>query len=102
MPSNQFRTWLLKLPRWAKSVLLIGNDFFLLAMALWLAYSLRLNVLYVPPDLETALVFVAAPVIGVATFYFRGLYRLVTRYITHEAAGRIYIAVALAVLVWVW
>jgi len=101
MPTNQFRTWLLKLPRWAKSVLLIGNDFFLLALALWLAYTLRLNVLYVPPDLETAMIFVAAPVIGVATFYFRGLYRLVTRYITQEAAGRIYITVALAVLLWV-
>ena len=101
MPANRFRNWLLTLPRWAKSVLLIGNDFFLLALALWLAYSLRLNTLYLPPDLQTALLFAAAPVIGIATFYYRGLYRLVTRYITQEAAGRIYVTVALAVLLWV-
>jgi FlaA1/EpsC-like NDP-sugar epimerase len=101
MPAKQFRTWLLTLPRWAKSVLLIGNDFFLLALALWLAYTLRLNTLYVPLDLEAASLFAAAPIIGVATFYFRGLYRLVTRYIAQEAAGRIYVTVALAVLFWV-
>ena len=37
----------------------------------------------------------AAPVIGV-TFYMRGLYRLVTRFIGPEGTTRIYIAVFIA------
>ena len=81
MSSTQFRTWLINMPRWAKHLLLLGNDAAMLAFALWAAYSLRLNVLYVPPDQQAWLVFAAAPLIGVATFYMRGLYRLVTRYI---------------------
>ncbi len=101
MSTKQFRTRLLDLPRWAKRVLLIANDAFLLAFALWAAYSLRLNVFYLPPDRESLAVFLAAPLIGVATFYVRGLYRLVTRYIAQEAATRIYLTVALAVLLWV-
>ncbi len=99
--SKQFRTWLISQPRWVKRALLIGNDFFLLAFALWAAYSLRLNLLYVPPDMQAALIFAAAPAIGVAIFCFRGLYRLVTRYIAGEAATRIYITVTLGVLLWV-
>jgi FlaA1/EpsC-like NDP-sugar epimerase len=101
MSSKQFRTWLINLPRWAKRALLIGNDAALLTIALWAAYSLRLNVLYLPNDQQTWAVFLAAPIIGVATFYVRGLYRLVTRYIGQEAATRVYVSVALGVLIWV-
>ena len=101
MSSKHFRTWLINRPRWAKRVLLLANDAALLVFALWAAYSLRLNVLYVPPDQQAWAVFLAAPIIGVATFYMRGLYRLVTRYIGQEAATRIYLTVALAVLLWV-
>ena len=88
------------LPRWAKRTLLIANDFVLLSLALWAAYSLRLNTLYVPPDEVTLALFVLAPTIGILTFYYRGLYRLVTRYFSQEAAGRIYITIFLAVLIW--
>lgn len=94
------REQLIALPRWAKRGLLIGNDFAALSLALWAAYSLRLNTFYVPPDEVAWLLFLLAPVIGVITFYFRGLYRLVTRYFQQEAAGRIYVTIALAVLVW--
>ena len=95
-----YRERMIALPRWVKRALLISNDFLLLSVALWMAYSLRLNTAYVPPDKITILLFVLAPVIGVITFYFRGLYRLVTRYFHNEAAGRIYITIFLAVLVW--
>lgn len=91
---------MIALPRWAKRGLLIGNDFFLLSFALWAAYSLRLNTFYVPPDSVTLSLFLLAPLLGIITFYFRGLYRLVTRYFQQEAAGRIYITIFLAVLVW--
>jgi FlaA1/EpsC-like NDP-sugar epimerase len=91
---------LIALPRWAKSALLISNDFLILSFALWAAYSLRLNTLYIPPDKTTFILFAMAPVIGVITFYFRGLYRLVTRFFQDEAAGRIYVTIFLAVLIW--
>ena len=91
---------LIALPRWVKRVLLITNDFLILSFALWAAYSLRLNTFYIPPDKTTFVLFAAAPVIGVLTFYFRGLYKLVTRYFQDEAAGRIYITIFLAVLIW--
>jgi FlaA1/EpsC-like NDP-sugar epimerase len=95
-----YREMLIALPRWAKRTLLIFNDFLLLSFALWSAYSLRLNTLYIPPDRTTLLLFLLAPAIGILTFYYRGLYRLVTRYFQDEAAGRIYITIFLAVLVW--
>ncbi len=91
---------LIALPRWAKRAFLISNDFAILSFALWAAYSLRLNTLYIPPDKSTAILFAMAPVIGVITFYFRGLYKLVTRYFQDEAAGRIYVTIFLAVLIW--
>ena len=95
-----FRANLIKLPRWVKRLLLIGNDFTLLAMSLWAALSLRLSTLYIPDTLELALILLGAPVIGVLTFNYFGLYRLVTRYIGHKGSVRIYIAISVAVLIW--
>ena len=100
LKSKPYREWLIELPRWAKRGLLIANDFLLLNIALWAAYSLRLNTFFIPQDKVTLFLFLLAPVIGIITFYFRGLYRLVTRYFQQEAAGRIYITIFLAVLVW--
>ena len=98
--TKTYRERMIALPRWTKRALLISNDFLLLSIALWAAYSLRLNTFYVPPDRTTLLLFILAPVIGVITFYSRGLYQLVTRYFQQEAAGRIYVTIFLAVLVW--
>lgn len=95
-----YREQLIALPRWTKRGLLIANDFFVLSFALWAAFCVRLNTLYIPPDEISWLLFALAPLIGVVTFYFRGLYRLVTRYFQQEAAGRIYVTIFLAVLVW--
>ncbi len=100
IPKTTIRERLIASPRWAKRALLIGNDFLLLSIALWGAYSLRLGEFYVPPDEITLALFVLAPIVGVITFYGRGLYRLVTRYFSQEAAGRLYITIFLAVLIW--
>lgn len=97
---HSLRLRLIQQPRWLKRAALIALDFCLLSIALWAAYSLRLSVLYVPEDLNTLLLMAAAPVIGVATFHVRGLYRLVTRYIEQEASTRIYITIGIAVLIW--
>ena len=84
-PLMQLAVWLIERPRWFKRTLLIINDLAMLTIALWLAYSLRLSQLYVPDDLPKVLLMAAAPVIGVAVFYMRGLYKLVTRFIGPRA-----------------
>ncbi len=97
---KQFRLRLVGLPRWGKRLVLVLADFATLSVALWAALSLRLSTAYTPPDATVAALLVLAPVIGVVTFYARGLYRLVTRYIGDEAATQIYITIALGVLIW--
>lgn len=98
--SNAFRRSLIDLPRWTKRVLLVVSDFCLLSFALWAAFSLRLSTLYWPPNNDIVYWLLLAPIVGIITFYGRGLYRLVTRYIGQEAATRIYITITMAVLLW--
>jgi FlaA1/EpsC-like NDP-sugar epimerase len=92
--------WLIERPRWFKRTLLIINDFVLLTLALWAAYSLRLSQLYVPETLPKVLLMAAAPLIGVAVFHLRGLYKLVTRFIGPEGTTKIYLAVIIATVAW--
>jgi FlaA1/EpsC-like NDP-sugar epimerase len=92
--------WLIERPRWFKRTLLIINDFAVLTIALWSAYSLRLSQFYVPETIPILLLMLAAPVLGVLVFYWRGLYKLVTRFIGPEGTTRIYIAVAIAAVLW--
>ena len=96
-----WRLRVVNLPRYPKRLLLILNDLLILCVSLWAGFSLRLNELYVPPDLLFALVLLAGPIIGLATFQSLGLYRLVTRFIGPQGATRIFLAVALGVLIWV-
>jgi FlaA1/EpsC-like NDP-sugar epimerase len=92
--------WLIERPRWFKRALLVLNDFALLSFAIWAAYTLRLSRPYWPESTEMLLLMAAAPLIGVVTFYVRGLYRLVTRFIGLEGSTRIYIAVFIASVLW--
>ena len=92
--------WLIERPRWFKRTLLVLNDFVLLSFAIWAAYTLRLSRPYLPDSTDMILLMAAAPVIGIATFYVRGLYRLVTRFIGPEGTTRIYIAVFIASVLW--
>ncbi|MGH6864744.1 MAG: polysaccharide biosynthesis protein [Methyloceanibacter sp.] len=92
--------WLIERPRWFKRTVLILNDFAMLSVALWAAYSLRLSQLYVPESLSILLLMAAAPVAGVWVFYQRGLYKLVTRFIGPEGTTRIYVAVIIAAVLW--
>ncbi|MGA9604091.1 MAG: polysaccharide biosynthesis protein, partial [Methyloceanibacter sp.] len=96
----RFAVWLIERPRWFKRTVLIINDLALLTIALWLAYTLRLSRLYVPPSLDKWMLFVSAPIIGVIVFYMRGLYKLVTRFIGPEGTTRIYLAVIIASVIW--
>jgi FlaA1/EpsC-like NDP-sugar epimerase len=92
--------WLIERPRWFKRMLLIVNDFVMLGIALWVAYSLRLSQFYMPETLQILLLMLAAPVVGILVFYWRGLYKLVTRFIGPEGTTRIYTAVVIAAVSW--
>jgi FlaA1/EpsC-like NDP-sugar epimerase len=92
--------WLIERPRWFKRTLLIANDFVILSIALWAAYSLRLSEYYVPDDWKILLLMLSAPVVGVLVFHWRGLYKLVTRFIGPEGTTRIYTAVVIAAVLW--
>ena len=92
--------WLIERPRWFKRTLLIVNDFAMLSIALWAAYSLRLSRVYVPETIDTFLLMLAAPIVGIGVFYIRGLYKLVTRFIGPEGTTRIYTAVIMAAVLW--
>ncbi|MGI9425337.1 MAG: polysaccharide biosynthesis protein [Hyphomicrobiaceae bacterium] len=93
-------TWLVGLPRFHKRVVLVSIDFFCLSLAMWLAMSFRLAQPYVPDQVSIVLLLAAAPVIGIATFAWFGLYRLVTRYIGHKGTTAIAACVGLSVLLW--
>ena len=96
----RWQTWLLELPRFNKRGILVGWDFLLLSVALWLPISLRYTTFYVPRDLTTALLFLSAPLIAVSTFALSGLYKLVTRYLGYRGHTRIIGCIWLSVLIW--
>src|SRR5215470_7777928 len=91
---------LIGLSRYQKRAILAVTDLFILGLALWLALSLRLGEFFVAPNWAFFFIFCAAPLIGVATFFQLGLYRLVTRYIGARGAGLIAVAVGLSALFW--
>lgn len=92
--------FLLKLPRYSKRVILMSLDFFLLCLALWFAYSLRLGVLYWPQGLSLWLLLASAPVIGVLVFHYNGLYKVITRFYGNRVTLKVGISMGTAVLIW--
>jgi FlaA1/EpsC-like NDP-sugar epimerase len=91
---------LIDLGRYQKRTILAVADIVSLSFALWLAMSLRLGEFYLAPTWPLTLIFWAAPVIGVATFFHFGLYRLVTRFMGGEGAALILVAVGFSALIW--
>lgn len=77
---SQLAHWLIGLSRRKKAFLLISADVFFAVLALWLAFSLRWGVLYIPKGDQWYL-FAAAPLIACAVFARLGLYRAIIRYI---------------------
>ena len=94
------RQKLIHLPRWPKRLVLMANDFLLMSLALWLGLSLRLSTFYVTDNPVLLVQFIAAPILGLISFHYFGLYRLVTRYIGQQGMVRIVMAVSAAVLGW--
>lgn len=94
------RQRLITLPRMTKRVLLVAHDLLALGVALWLAMSVRLNALYVPETLPLAMMLALAPVLAVLTFFWFGLYRLVTRYLGPHGLSRLLACLALSITIW--
>ncbi len=96
----RLRTWLVEQSRLGKRTILFANDFLLLLVAVWLAFSLRWGRGYVPENGTMWLLVLAAPMTGVAVFHITGLYRLVTRFLGHSGSLRLLTGVGVSVLIW--
>lgn len=92
--------WLTGLGRYWKRGILVVNDLSAMSLALWIAFSVRYGVMYWPPNFEFGLLMASAPVIGVATFFYFGIYRIVTRFMGGRTINKIAVAVTLSILIW--
>lgn len=87
------------MPRAYKRILLGVFDFFVLLLALWLSYTIRLNVWFEPSPKQIGLL-IAAPVIALPILYQFGFYRVVVRYVTEATVWTIMKALALSIPLW--
>ena len=83
------------LPRFYKQIIIACTDSILLVVALWLSFSLRLGVFYLPHTPEVRLVFMILPLLAVPIFIRFGLYRAIIRYIGFRALWSVLQAVSL-------
>lgn len=90
----------LSLPRYFKRAILMLLDFSLLSLALWCSFSLRLAEFYVPETMELWALLISAPLIGVLSFHYNGLYKLITRFAGSQGAIKVCVSMAMAVLIW--
>src|SRR5262245_26250081 len=91
---------LVELDRYPKRAILAANDLVLFNLALWLAMSLRLGELYAPSGAAVFAVLTAAPLIGVATCFQLGVYRMVARFIGARGFASAAGVVALSGVYW--
>jgi FlaA1/EpsC-like NDP-sugar epimerase len=82
-----------------KQSLMLITDAILLMFSVWLAYSLRLSMLYIPNPQQWLLI-MAAPLCAIPVFIRMGLYRSVIRYLGEQALWSIFKGISLAVLLW--
>ena len=90
---------LLYLPRYQKRLVSMSIDSLCLPIALWLALSLRLDLLFIPND--TQILFVTFITVFSSIFIFArlGLYRAVIRYMSNHAMLAIIAGVSFSALV---
>ena len=98
MMTSHLAHWFIGLPRKYKAFILISTDSFFTAIALWMAFSLRLGELYIPVDRQWYL-FAVAPILAVPIFIRMGLYRSIIRYIELRALWIIIQATTLYALI---
>jgi FlaA1/EpsC-like NDP-sugar epimerase len=92
--------WLVMLPRLSKQIILVISDFGSLFLSVYLAYVLRLGVVFTPNGAQ-CLLMLAAPVLAVPVFLRFGLYRAIIRYLPERAIWQIFQATTASALFWV-
>jgi len=95
MKIDTFTKGFIKLPRLYKQVIIAATDAILLELGLWLSFSLRLGVFYIPESREIVWVFLALPLMAIPIFIYFGLYRAIIRYIGFRALWSVLKAVTL-------
>ncbi|CRM91059.1 UDP-N-acetyl-alpha-D-glucosamine C6 dehydratase [Pseudomonas sp. 22 E 5] len=94
------RSYLLGLPRRRKRVLQVITDVFLVWIALWMAFVVRLGVDdMINPIAQHRWLFLSAPVVAIPLFIRFGMYRAVMRYFGNDALIVIIKAVSLSSLI---
>ncbi|KAA0943298.1 polysaccharide biosynthesis protein [Pseudomonas sp. ANT_H14] len=94
------RTYLLSLRRRQKRTLQVIADIFLVWLALWMAFVVRLGVdELVNPVVQHSWLFLSAPVVSIPLFIRFGMYRAVMRYFGNDALIAIIKAVSLSSLI---
>lgn len=94
------RSYLLGLPRRRKRVLQVITDVFLVWIALWMAFVVRLGVDdMINPVVQHRWLFLSAPVVAIPLFIRFGMYRAVMRYFGNDALIVIIKAVSLSSLI---
>ncbi|MGF6094385.1 polysaccharide biosynthesis protein [Pseudomonas sp. 18175] len=97
---GSIRSYLVGLPRRRKRFLQVITDVFLVWLALWMAFVVRLGVEdMVNPVVQHLWLFLSAPVVAIPLFVRFGMYRAVMRYFGNDALIVIIKAVSLSSLI---
>lgn len=96
---NRLINWVLGTSRENKRMIAVSIDFLMIPAILWLAFSIRLDKVYIPAD-QQLWIFVCAPLIAIPLFIRMGLYRAIIRYIGFKALWAILKSIALYSLIW--
>ena len=97
---NNLIIWLINTERSFKQGLMVISDSILLLGVFILAFSLRLDYIYVPQNTMVYLFF-ASPLIAIPVFFFFGLYRSIIRYLNSQSIWIIMKAISVYSLLWV-
>ncbi|WP_411379447.1 polysaccharide biosynthesis protein [Pseudomonas sp. MPB26] len=97
---EKLRTFLVGLPRRKKRLIQVTADVFIVWVALWLAFVVRLGIdEMVNPFRDHLWLFLVAPVVAIPLFIRFGMYRAVMRYFGNDALIAIIKAVSLSSLI---
>jgi FlaA1/EpsC-like NDP-sugar epimerase len=96
---KRLHDWLLGLHRPAKQVLLGLVDFGLLFFAVWAAYSILKEDVFIPSR-EQLLLMLVAPLVALPVFWRMGLYRAVIRYLSEHVLWVILLAMTVSAVLW--
>lgn len=98
MDRTRIFDWILRIPRYQKRVVSLLSDAFFLPAALWLAFCLRLDILYVPSSFSVIVTFAVTTLLSLVVFMRAGLYRAVIRYMSNQAMFAVFSGVSISAL----